>query len=206
MKKIFLMVAVMIAAVSASFAQDFSMGARLGMNVADITGDSKIEGHNMSFNAGVVACFPLVDNVFLEPGVYFSVKGDCHKEKIAGDNYKSVINLSYLEIPINGVYKYEVNSNLTLRGHFGPYFGFGLFGSSKAKVNGDKVDGSEVKAFSSKGHGYDVFDIGLNFGCGIEFSACYLGVQYGLGLKNFSGDSAYKMRNNVFSVDFGINF
>ncbi len=215
MKKIFLMVAVMIAAISASFAQDFTFGARVGMNVANIGGDidPKMDS-KISLKAGVVACFPLADNIYLEPGLLFSPKGAKYEYKdIKGDNIKNVYNLNYLEIPISAVYKFEVNSNFAVRGHVGPYVGVGMFGRYKREVNGsakEKDGGDKKKAFSSEKRAcnYQRFDTGLNLGAGIEFSICYLGVQYGLGFMNFNSknNKDYKMRNNVLSVDFGINF
>jgi len=215
MKKIFLMVAVMIAAVSASFAQDFTFGARIGMNVANIGGDPKPEmDAKLGFKAGIVADFPLADNIYLEPGLYFSPKGAKKEYSVLGVTSKTYCNLNYVEIPINGVYKFEVNSNFAVRGHVGPYFGFGILGKTKTKVDGKVDKESKVSNFKDGHNKYDEphndyskFDFGLNFGAGIEFSVCYLGVQYGMGFVDFNrnrGDQ--KLRNNVFSVDFGINF
>jgi len=221
MKKIFFMVAVMIAAMSASFAQDFTFGARVGMNVANITGDWKDtqlgDVHSkMGLKAGFAACFPLFDNIYLEPGLYFSAKGS--RTEYSKLNTKTYCNLNYIEIPLNGVYKYEVNSNFAVRGHFGPYFAFGVFGKTKTEVDGKVDKDSKVKNFDD-GHNkanephrdYSAFDFGLDFGAGIEFSVCYLGVQYDLGLTDFNRNRYYglkqcKFHNGVFSVDFGINF
>ncbi|MBQ3655436.1 MAG: outer membrane beta-barrel protein [Bacteroidales bacterium] len=220
MKKIFLMVAVMIAAVSASFAQDFTFGARIGMNVANIGGDGDKLEPKIGLKAGVVGCFPLVDNVYLEVGAFYAPKGAKNSESntIMGVkvNQDYTVKLNYIEIPICGVYKYEISSNFAVRGHFGPYFGVGLFGNEKLEINGSTKNseaglaGYKLKAFSSKSDecNYKRFDVGLNVGAGIEFSACYLGVQYGAGLSNFNSknNKDYKMHNNVFSVDFGFNF
>lgn len=215
MKKIFLMVAVMIAAVSASFAQDFTLGVRVGMNVANIGGDPKPETDSkLGFKAGIVADFPLADNIYLEPGLYFSPKGAKKEYSVAGVTTKYYTNLDYLEIPINGVYKFEVNNNFAVRGHVGPYFGFGILGKEKTKVDGKVDKESKVSNFKD-GHNkygyahndYSKFDFGLNFGAGIEFSVCYLGVQYGMGFVDFNRNRGNcKMHNNVFSVDFGITF
>jgi len=215
MKKIFLMVAVMIAAVSASFAQDFTFGARIGMNVANIGGDPKPElDAKLGFKAGIVADFPLADNIYLEPGLYFSPKGAKKEYSVLGVTSKTYCNLNYVEIPINGVYKFEVNSNFAVRGHVGPYFGFGILGKTKTKVDGKVDKESKVSNFKDGHNKYDEphndyskFDFGLNFGAGIEFSVCYLGVQYGMGFVDFNRNRFdQKLRNNVFSVDFGINF
>ena len=213
MKKIFLMVAVMIAAVSASFAQDFTFGARVGMNVANIGGDGDGDS-KLGFKAGVAACFPLADNIYLEPGLYFSPKGSKKEYTIANVTAKTFCNLNYIEVPINAVYKFEVNSNFAVRGHMGPYFSFGLMGNTKTKIDGKVDKDTKVKNFSD-GHNkagyphndYSAFDFGLDFGAGIEFSVCYLGVQYDLGLIDFNRNRGdVKLRNGVFSVDFGINF
>jgi hypothetical protein len=185
------------------------------MNVANIGGDPKPEmDAKLGFKAGIVADFPLADNIYLEPGLYFSPKGAKKEYSVLGVTSKTYCNLNYVEIPINGVYKFEVNSNFAVRGHVGPYFGFGILGKTKTKVDGKVDKESKVSNFKDGHNKYDYphndyskFDFGLNFGAGIEFSVCYLGVQYGMGFVDFNrnrGDQ--KLRNNVFSVDFGINF
>ena len=206
MKKILLIVAVLFFAANLSKAQDFTVGVRVGMNVANIGGDYEGDA-KLGLKAGIVGTFPLADNIYLEPGAFFSPKGSKLEYKtLDGKNAKHLCNLNYLEIPINGVYKYEINSNLTVRGHLGPYFGFGVCGKSKDKIDGKVDKNSKNKNFKQSGNNLKAFDCGLNVGAGIEFSVCYLGVQYGFGLVNMSKDDDYKMRNGVFSVDFGVNF
>ena len=214
MKKILLIVAVLFFAANLSKAQDFTIGARVGMNVANIGGDYDDGDAKLGLKAGIVATFPLADNIYLEPGLYFSPKGSKGESIDGGVTYKSFCNLNYVEIPINGVYKYEINSNLTVRGHVGPYFAFGILGKSKVKIDGKVDKDSKVKNFND-GHNkagrpnkdYSKFDFGFDFGAGIEFSVCYLGVQYDLGVIDFNRNrSDNKMRNGVFSVDFGVNF
>lgn len=223
MKKVLLIVAAMIFTATEMFAQDFSFGARIGMNVANIGGDWKDlqvgeVSSKLGLKAGVVACFPLVDNIYLEPGAFFSMKGS--RSEISATDTKTFCNLDYIEIPLSGVYKYEINSNLSVRGHLGPYFAFGMCGKTKTKIDGKVDKDSKVGNFKDgknkagiSNNDYSSFDFGLNFGGGIEFSVCYLGVQYGLGLTDFNRNrdifkngKNLKFHNNVFSVDFGINF
>ena len=206
MKKILTIIAIVLAFATNGLAQDFTLGARVGMNVANILGDYGDSDAKLGLKLGVVGCFPLADDIYLEPGIYYSPKGTKHEWSAAGVNCKNVCNLNYLEIPLNGVYKYEINSNLTVRGHFGPYFGFGMFGKTKYEEDGKVI--SKYKNFSSKSgqKNYNSFDFGLNFGAGIEFSVCYLGVQYGIGITNLNKNDDAKFRNGVFAVEFGVNF
>lgn len=226
------MIAALIVAASGALAQDFTVSARVGMNVAKIGGDVEDLEAKIGLKLGIAACFPLVDNFYLETGAFYSPKGakesNSVEKEVLGVNKKFnkeyTMKLNYLEIPINAVYKYEINNNMSVRGHVGPYFGFGLFGKEKLEINGSvdgailDADGKEIegqkgyksKAFSSKegDRNYKRFDAGINFGGGMEFGPCYLGIQYGVGLSNFNSKNSkdFKMRNNVFSVDFGFNF
>lgn len=217
MKKILTIIAIVLAFATNGLAQDFTFGARVGMNVANILGDNILNygiisaesQTKLGLKLGVVGCFPLVDDIYLEPGIYYSPKGTKNEwTDAANDNHKMVCNLNYVEIPVNGVYKYEINNNLTVRGHFGPYFGFGISGKTKYEVNGKTIPDSKQKNFSSKSGNLNrnTFDFGLNIGAGIEFSVCYLGVQYGLGITNISKYDNEKFRNGVFAVEFGVNF
>ncbi len=230
MKKLFLMIAALIIAASGALAQDFTVSARVGMNVAKIGGDVEDLEAKIGLKLGIAGCFPLVDNFYLETGAFYSPKGAKKSSSSEIDvlgvktkyNEEYTMKLNYLEIPINAVYKYEINSNMSVRGHVGPYFGFGLFGREKLEINGSvdgkilDIDGEESetgyksKAFSSKEEdcNFKRFDAGINFGGGMEFGPCYLGIQYGVGLSNFNSKNSkdYKMRNGVFSVDFGFNF
>ena len=82
------------------------------------------------------------------------------------------------------------------------------------KIDGKVDKDSKVKNFDdghnkagSQNKDYSKFDFGFDFGAGIEFSVCYLGVQYDLGVIDFNRNRFdNKMRNGVFSVDFGVNF
>ena len=206
MKKILTIAVMTIVFAANGFAQDYTLGVRVGMNVANILNYTNDSDAKLGLKAGIVGCFPLADNIWLEPGIYYSPKGTKHEWNVQGTNCKNVCNLNYLEIPINGVYKYDINSNLTVRGHFGPYFGFGMYGKTKYEEDGKVI--SKVKNFSSKSgnNNYNQFDCGLNLGAGIEFSICYLGVQYGIGLTKINKYGDDKMRNGVFAVEFGVNF
>lgn len=216
MKKILTIAVMTIVFAANGFAQDYTLGVRVGMNVANILGDFSDADYSakLGLKAGIVGCFNLDGDFYLEPGIYFAPKGAKKEYKdIAGNNIKDIYNLNYLEIPVNAVYKYEINSNLTVRGFAGPYFGFGMFGRHKYEVNGsakDKDGGKKQKAFSSKATecNFQQFDFGMNIGGGLEFSVCYLGIQYGMGFLNFNSknDKDYKMRNGVFAVEFGVNF
>src|SRR6476469_3511581 len=99
-----------------------TFGARGGVNIQNITGKdangNKLNNDAIAgFNAGLNAEIPLGAGTYLQPGVLYSMKGAKNQ---SGDKIK----LSYIEVPVNFVYKPILGSGRMLLG-FGPYAGFG---------------------------------------------------------------------------------
>lgn len=119
-----------------SKAQDkTTFGIRAGVNFQNLTinlgdkddVDTKIKP---GFNIGVNAEIPVAQDFYLQPGLLFTTKGAKLKED---DDVK--FNLSYVEVPINFLYKPTLGAGKMLLG-FGPYIGIGVGG----KVKGDGED------------------------------------------------------------------
>ena len=83
------------------------------------------------FNVGLNAEIPVAPDYFVQPGVLLSTKG----AKLEND---SKVNLSYVEIPVNFLYKPALGAGKMLLG-FGPYVGFGVGGKVELP-NGNDVD------------------------------------------------------------------
>ena len=210
MKKFFAaIVAVLFAA--PSFAQyssgGFSLsesslyyGLRIGMNVSTLTGDIDQVADvssKVGLNLGGVVGLRVSDStpLFLESGLYFSMRG-------AKKDDNSVA-LNYLEIPILMKYGIQATDEIAVLPYLGPTFGFGIGGKWKTAGKGS------VNSFAS-----DRFlrpDVGLKLGCGVEYNKLYaeLGYQFGITniadwKKNATDDAS--VHNGAFFVNIGVNF
>jgi len=128
------------------------------------------------FHIGVVSEVPLAGNLFLQPGVLYSTKGS--KYSIAGVDMS--ISPSFLEIPVNGLYKFDLGPAKLLM-FAGPYFAFGIGGSYEMPT-----ESGDISYGSGEDNDMKSFDLGLNFGAGAEVNNLQITVQYGLGLTNLS--------------------
>lgn len=192
-----------------------TFGIRAGVNFQNINGKDesgdKLENKlKTGFHLGVNAEIPVAPDFYVQPGLLFSTKGA--KLDDEGDDY--TLNLSYIELPVNFLYKPVVGSGKLVVG-FGPYLAYGIGGN--LKTPGDDVDvkfKSKVKAGDDLDKVYfKPFDAGANFVAGYEFSNKFsfqLNAQ--LGLVNINpeydglpdGDS--RSANTGFGVSVGYRF
>lgn len=84
----------------------------------------------IGYHAGVNIQVPLVPEFYFQPGVLFSVKGSENDFGLLTGTYR----LSYIEIPLNVVYKGLLGNGYVTLG-FGPYIGYGIAGTSKLESN-----------------------------------------------------------------------
>lgn len=103
MKKLSLLIAIVLVMTSMAHAQT-TFGVRAGINFQNINGKS--EGKNLEnklktgINLGVNAEIGVAPDFYFQPGLLFTTKGA--KMEGSGD---VKVNLSYLEIPMNLIYK-----------------------------------------------------------------------------------------------------
>jgi hypothetical protein len=182
-----------------------TFGVRAGVNFQNLTGQDD-EGNKlnndlkMGFNAGVNAEIPVGIDFYLQPGLLFSTKGAQYD--VAGVEVKR--SLSYLEVPVNFLYKPELGDGRLILG-FGPYAAFAVGG--KIKSGNTEIDmefGNEVGETKA-------FDAGANLLAGYEFSNRFsFQLNAGLGLINMynrePGDSKTSLKNTGFGISVGYRF
>ena len=182
-----------------------TFGIRAGVNFQNLNGkdsdgdklDNKLK---TGFNAGVNAEIPVGIDFYLQPGLLFSTKGA--KYDVPG--CRSDQTISYLELPVNFLYKPELGEGRLLLG-FGPYAAFAVGG--KIKGGGTDIDmefGNEIGETKP-------FDAGANLLAGYEFSNnLSFQLNAGLGLINMynrpTGDSETSLKNTGFGVSLGYRF
>ena len=180
-------------------------GVKAGLNLANINEKSSFGSENdgktskIGFHFGGTAEFPASEAVSVQTGLLFSSKG----YKVSYLGVSGSMNVNYLEIPINTIYKIEIGSSkLCLSA--GPYLGYAVSGNLK---QGDvEVD---LKIGSGDEDYYKALDYGLNIGAGVELNdKITIGLQYGIGLANISSYTEYgtSAKNNVFGISVGYMF
>lgn len=196
---------------SAMFAQSqTTFGIRAGVNFQNLNGkdgsDDKLDNKlKTGFNAGVNAEIPVGIDFYVQPGVLFSTKG----AKIEDSDDK--IDLSYVEVPVNFIYKPALGSGRLILG-FGPYAAFAIGGKYKPE-SGDDVDIEFEKKVTpvqyATGFYAKRFDAGANLLFGYEW-ANKLSVQLnaGLGLVNINPeiegvDTDATTKNTGFGLSLG---
>jgi hypothetical protein len=172
-----------------------SFGVRAGVNFQNLTGkysngDKFTNKLIPGFNIGANAEIPIATDFYIQPGLLFSTKGAKWKES----DVKTT--LSYVEVPINFLYKPALGAGKLLLG-FGPYVAFGV-GSSNIDFG---TNPSEIKRF----------DAGGNLLAGYEFSnKLSFQLNTGLGLINIAnreaGDNKSSIKNTGFGISAGYRF
>ena len=183
--------------ITAVYAQ--RVGIKAGLNLGNAQyeytktsiGTSNLAG----FQIGIITETPLSNELFLNSGILYSQKGT----KLSVMGIEAEFPIQYLEIPFGLTYKYDlVNSKIYAQA--GPYLGAGL--SAKMKAGGDE----QSLEFGSDTDQMKRFDIGFNFGAGLEIKKVQLGINYGLGLVNLSNDPDEMIKNGVLSFSLALFF
>jgi hypothetical protein len=148
---------------------------------------------------GLTVDLPLADEFYIGTGLLYAGKGG---KNIMDADIKA--SLSYLQLPINFLFKPEVGAgNLSLGA--GPYVAYGVGGKIKTTVGSVET---KTDAFGDDG-GLKRFDAGLGIVAGYEMKGgLYLGINADLGLVNTledtDGDASWK--NTSFGVSVGYKF
>jgi|SRR5690606_10600572 len=183
-------------------AQTIGIAPEAGVNFSNIIGDNT-DGNDMKlgFKVGANVNIPLSENLYLSPGLHYSVKGTQNEVTlpIVG-TYTAKTNLGYLEVPINLMYRVPVGAGSVFFSA-GPYVAFGIAGNYT--LNDDekaKVDwGSDLLETNP-------LDIGINAGIGYELPmGLYLRAQYGHGLTTLSNVKDVKRNNQNIQLSLGYN-
>ncbi|MFO7722767.1 MAG: porin family protein [Bacteroidales bacterium] len=196
---------VILLPLAAVTAQGTSFGILGGVNFQNLNGKNydgdKLENDLITgFHAGINLQIPLVPEFYFQPGLMFSTKGAQHDGTIA----HTTTNLSYVELPLNLVYKGSLGSGFVMLG-FGPYVGYAVKGKVTTDI-GSVSDESDITFQNTVEVGdpltvpyYKAFDAGGNIFFGYETAGglfALLNSQLGL----IGINPEYKILNNDESV------
>jgi Outer membrane protein beta-barrel domain len=190
--------------------QSITLGIRAGINFQTINGKdalaNKLENKlKTGFHAGVNAEIPLATDFFVQPGVLFSTKGSKYKNN---SNIKT--NISYIEIPVNLLYKPVLGAGKLILG-FGPYIAFGVGGKITDGNTDIKIKFKKsitAAEFLNGGSYLKRTDAGANLLFGYELSSnlsVQLNAQLGLVKINPEIEGVTTNKSSYKNTGFGIS-
>lgn len=203
------------------------VGVKAGMNFSNVRmneeNESKANTQSIpGILLGLTVDVPVAHDFYIQPAIQYSRKG--YKQKSGGfygsaTNFK--VNVSYVEVPVNILYKPHLGAGNLLIGA-GPYIAYGMGGkwnsdthvvlgdinignSGDVIFRNDAMDGGDINSYK---YGKRL-DYGLNFLAGYEFFR-KLSFQLGgqLGLANLKPEvngvkRSGKLKNAGFSISVG---
>ncbi|UCJ06555.1 PorT family protein [Chitinophaga pendula] len=208
MKKLLLSVAALMIA-GLSFGQvkfGIVAGPQFSSYTTKANGQSKETSKLLtSVRAGITVDLPLADEFYIGTGLLYSGKGGQDK---AGSNISFKSRLSYLQLPINFLFKPEVGSGNLVLG-VGPYIAYGLGGKHEGNFAG--LVNVERKAFDDEAGAAKLkrFDAGAGLVVGYELKGgLNFGLNADLGLVNAydNTDNGRRWKNTSFGVSVGYKF
>lgn len=196
-----------------------SFGILGGMNLQnlngkDMNGDKLENDLIFGYHAGVNIQIPVAPEFYFQPGLLFSTKGAKNTDGMYTNTYK----LSYIEMPLNFVYKARLGNGYFMLG-FGPYIGFAMGGKAVFESASGKVESDiEFKKVVDSGDPFTVayfkpFDAGGNLFFGYELaSGVFMQLNTQLGLvkinpeDNRLSDDKSSVKNTGYGVSLGYRF
>ncbi len=188
-----------------------TFGLRAGINFQTINGknanDDKLKNKLLTrFHGGLNAEIPVGSGFYLQPGLLYTIKG----AKL--ENTDNKVKLSYIDIPVNFVYKPVLGVGNMLLG-FGPYLGIGIGGKMDNGNNEIDIEFSNDPVSTLNYTQFKKLDAGANLLAGYEFNNKFsfqLNAQLGLvdinpEVVNNSNDKT-NWRNTGWGVSVGYRF
>ncbi|MBS7232213.1 PorT family protein [Flavobacterium psychroterrae] len=212
MKKSMLMICTLFLSVTITAQnQKVKIGLKAGLNISNLAIDeSELNSSGKTgFTAGIMVEIPIVKNFSLQPEVLYSQQGtksSFFDPDVTNSNYKSTIDLNYLNIPV--MLKYYVLKGLSVQA--GPQIGILLKANNKYQDNFLGYENQE--SFNLKDYSSGI-DTSVNFGLGYQFKdKFYTDLRYNISYSNVfkEGDANHfinsDMKNRVFQVTVGYFF
>ncbi|MDA3943038.1 MAG: porin family protein [Bacteroidetes bacterium] len=181
------------------------------LNGKDNSGDKLDNDLLVGFHFGLNAQIPVAPEFYFQPGLMFSTKGANNTEGAITSTYK----LSYIELPLNFVYKAQLGTGYFMLG-FGPYVAYAVGGKANyeggdASIESDIEFKKEVEIGDPLTTVYmKPFDAGANLFFGYELpSGIFVQLNTQLGLldikpqDNRFPDNESTLKNTGYGLSLG---
>lgn len=185
-------------------AQDVSVGAELGVNIADLSLDPDSDTESLTGLRGGISLTKTVGSegsFAVKSGVFYSEKGTT----ATANTTTYELSIGYVEVPVLGVF------NIPSEGGFQPHLsGGGLIGI-EASCDQSFTSGSTSASGSCDGTGLETasIDFGLLFGGGLGFevsenTVVSVDAMYNLGLADIDDTANSEAKHRVFQLSAGV--
>ncbi len=191
------------------------------INGKNFAGDKLTNDMIIGYHAGLNIQIPIAPDFYFQPGVLFSTKGAKNvSDPIVGIlETTRTINLSYIEVPLNLVYKGLLGNGYVMVG-FGPYIGYAIKGTDKFEAGSISYE-NDIEFVNVVDASNDIFgsyskalDAGANIFAGYELAGglfFQLNTQLGFLKINpednrFPGDNKREYKNTGYGLSLGYRF
>ncbi|WP_280645792.1 MULTISPECIES: outer membrane beta-barrel protein [unclassified Dysgonomonas] len=125
-----MLVLILLVACTSISAQELTFGAKGGLNASMMIGDTKGSKIQPGFHLGMTVDYEFSKNIYLMSGLELTTKGGTEKN---GSGARLTAWPLYIQMPIHVGTKFEINNNIKLAVHAGPYVAYGISGRYKIK-------------------------------------------------------------------------
>jgi hypothetical protein len=184
------------------------------MTGKDFLGNTLENDMILGYHAGVEVQVPIAPEFYFQPSLLFSTKGSKNVNGLLTTTYK----LSYLEVPLNFVYKASLGNGFIMVG-FGPYVAYGIGGKVLTEGGSVALETSvEFKSVVEVGDPieityYKAFDAGGNIFVGYELAnGIFAKLNAQLGMLKINPedqrllDDQSSIKHTGFGVSLGYRF
>ncbi len=188
------------------------------LNGKDAGGDKLTNDMILGYHAGLNMQIPIAPQFYFQPGLLFSTKGAKNTYSILGTEVTRTIKLSYIELPLNLVYKGAIGNGFVMLG-FGPYVGYAIGGKVVTEGGSVTIDNKivfkgTIEQDDDESHAtFKALDLGGNIFAGFEMSnGLFLQLDTQLGMvkinpeNNGNSDDKTAVKNTGFGLSLGIRF
>jgi hypothetical protein len=200
MKKIMMIAAMMVAAISANAQNEvgqLTLMPKAGINISTITGSGSDKKSKVGLVAGAEFEYGVAQNFDITAGVLYSMEG----AKIGDAKF----NMDYINIPI--LANYYVVPGLAVKAGIQPAFNV----RKKASYNGNTVNIDDVMnaVLDWTGAGVETgvktFNLSIPVGLSYEYQSFVLDARYNIGVTKLF-KNADQGRNSTFAITLGYKF
>ena len=206
MKRLFVLAFAMAMTMVAS--AQITWNAKLGGGLAFCAGMND-EGDTKAIFVGKVGIgieYPLSTNFSLMPSVEFAMKGAKWEYEGPAYSLEETLKPLYVQIPILGAYRFNLNNDWNMALKAGPYFAYGISGNVEAKGS---YSGGSISEDEDLFSDLDAkrFDAGVDVGLDFEYHRFVFGLEYERGFISFAPDDAdINVYNQAVYVTIGYKF